>query len=201
MNALLESVASFDTVELLIVGGLLIAALILLGVLLRVRQPKTVDAMMRSAGNEVLTNFLIPDGNGGEIHIEYALLSPRGVVVIDIKDVSGHVFGSDAMQDWTVISEARRFTFSNPQHALYDRMAALKQLLPDVPVTGFVAFTENADFTKGRPSNVAGLRDLVADLQRDKKARRAESLEPFLPNWDRLRHEAVAAQVGQLLRS
>lgn len=198
MNELLKSA---DLIDLLIVGGIFILALILTLVLVRMRSSKNIDAMIKSAGNEMLSNFLIPDGNGGEIHIEYAVLAPRGVVVIDIKDIKGHVFGSDAMQDWTVIADNRRYTFSNPQHALYDRMAALKRLLPDVPVTGFVAFTEDADFSKGKPSNVAALDKLVADLQKEKRARRAESLDRFLPNWDRLRHEAVAAQVGQLLRS
>lgn len=198
MNALLESV---DSIDLLVVGGMFILALILLWALLRIRTTKNVESMMRSASREMLTNFLIPDGSGGQILIEYALLSPRGVVVVDVKDVNGHVFGSDAMHDWTVISEKRRYTFSNPQHALYDRMAAIKRLLPDVPVTGFVAFTEHADFTKGQPSNVAELGELITVLQKEKKARRAEPLDRFLPNWDRLRHEAVTAQVGQLLRS
>ena len=35
------------------------------------------------------------------------------------------------MQDWTVISDRQRYTFSNPQPGLYDRMAAVKRLLPD----------------------------------------------------------------------
>ena len=198
---MIDLLKSADSIDLLIVGGIFILALLLLWVLVRMRSTKDVDALIRSAGNEALSNFLIPDGNDGEIHIEYALLSPRGVIVIDVKDVKGHVFGSDAMQDWTVISDKRRFTFNNPQHGLYDRMAAVKRLLPDVPVTGFVAFTEQADFSKGRPSNVAILDKLIAELQKEKRARRAESLDRYLPNWDRLRHEAVAAQVGQLLRN
>ena len=38
----------------------------------------------------------------------------------------GAVFGGDQMIEWTVIGKKRRFTFANPQHALYDRMAAVR---------------------------------------------------------------------------
>jgi len=38
------------------------------------------------------------------------------------------------MSDWTVMGRGRRFTFDNPQPALYDRIAAVKALVGDVPV-------------------------------------------------------------------
>ena len=59
------------------------------------------------------------------IHIDYLLLTRQGVIVLDVRDVAGHVFGSEPMQEWTVLGRKRRFTFANPLPQLYDRMAAV----------------------------------------------------------------------------
>jgi len=129
------------------------------------------------------------------------LMTHRGIIVVDIKDVDGNVFGSDAMQDWTVISDRRRFTFSNPQYALYDRLAAVKRAAPEVPVTGYVAFMRRAHFNKGQPSDVILLDTLIDELQREKKSDDRDSSSAWLPQWDYLRETAVTAQVDHLLKS
>ena len=183
-----------------LMGAALIICLIILWIALRRRAGQSVEGKLRKASCDILLDILIPDGDDSEIHVQYALLSPRGVIIVDVRDVIGHVFGSDAMEEWTVLSDRRRFTFSNPQHALYDRMAAVRRLLPDVPVEGFVAFTNRAKFTKGQPTNVIMLDQLVEELKHEKKAMPIDSLDEFYPQWDQLRNEAVVTQVGQLLQ-
>ncbi|MFQ5610203.1 MAG: nuclease-related domain-containing protein [Gammaproteobacteria bacterium] len=184
--------------------GLLIgAALLLLGALVwawRRRARRSLPRRLRSVSVDALSNILIPTGDGGEIHVEHALLTHRGVIVIDIKDVQGNVFGSDSMQDWTVIAENRRYTFSNPQPALYDRLAAIMRLMPEVPVAGYIAFTNRARFTKGRPTSVMPLDALLDELQAEMTASRTKTIDAFYPYWKKLRDEAVATQVGQLLK-
>ncbi len=87
------------TVE--IIGGILVLALVAAWVWIRRRGSRATEARLRKAASDVLVNFLIPDGDDGEIHVQYALLCARGIIVIDIRDVNGNVFGSDAMEDWT----------------------------------------------------------------------------------------------------
>jgi len=159
------------------------------------------DRRLRAAAVDILAGFILPNGDDGEIHVEYALLTHRGILVVDLKDVDGNVFGSDSMQDWTVISDQRRFTFSNPQYALYDRLAAVKRVVPGVPVTGHVAFMNRAHFNKGRPSDVILLDTLIDELQQEKKSKDGDMLPSWLPQWDTLREIAVAAQVNQLMKS
>ena len=178
--------------------ALLLIALVALGI--RHRRRGSVERRLRSVSTDVLTNFLIPDGEGGEIHVEFALLTSHGVLVLEVRDVDGHVFGSDTMQDWTVISKNRRFTFSNPQPPLYDRVAAVKRLLPELPVTGYLAFSESAKFSKGRPTNVVMLDQFIDELRRAARNSRTGKIELFQPPWDRLRHEAVTAQFGHLMK-
>ncbi len=74
------------------------------------------------------------------------------------------MFGSDKMQDWTVISDNHRYTFTNPQHALYARIAAVRQIVRQVPVIGRVLFLDDAKFTKGVPGLVSTLDSLLKEF-------------------------------------
>ena len=111
-------------------------------------------------------------------------MTSQGLLILHIKDVQGTVFGSDKMQDWTVISDEGRFTFSNPQPALYDRVAAVRQIVRQVPVEGRVLFTDEASFTKGTPSMVCGLDDLMAEFGEPDKAAAHRKIEAFKPHWE-----------------
>jgi hypothetical protein len=182
--------------------GLGIAFLLLSLVLARLifkRKSEEPQARFRKVSKAYLSHFLIPDGQGGEIHIEHAMLCPRGIVIVDIKDVAGNIFGSDAMQDWTVITGKGRFTFSNPQNGLFDRTAAVAHLLPNLPVKGYVAFTERGKFTKGLPGHVIGLEQLISELAAELKSG-SEAMDAYWPAWEKLRDEAVVAQVGRLIQ-
>ena len=131
-----------------------------------------------------INGLLIPNGDEGEIQIDHLLLTSQGLLVLDIKDASGAVFGSDKMQDWTVISENRRYTFSNPQPALYDRVAAVRHIVRQVPVEGRVLFLDGAEFTKGTPSMVCGLDELLAEFGEKDKAAALRKIEAFKPHWE-----------------
>jgi Nuclease-related domain len=128
------------------------------------RARKAIDAAISSIAYEMLKNVLVPNGNGGQIHIHYLLLTQRGLLVLDLLDHPGAVFGGDQMIEWTVIGKKRRFTFANPQHALYDRMAAVRLLTGEVPVDGRVLFTLRSDFPKGKPRYVVRIDNLTDDF-------------------------------------
>lgn len=128
------------------------------------RVRKAIDASISSVAYEMLKNVLLPNGSGGQIHIHYLLLTQHGLLVIDLLDHAGAVFGGDQMLEWTVIGKKRRFTFPNPQHALYDRMAAVRLLTDEVPVDGRVLFTTRSEFPKGKPRYVVRIDELTADF-------------------------------------
>jgi Nuclease-related domain len=149
-----------------VAAGVVIAALLVWAVIefRAYRARKAIDAAIASIAYEMLKNVLIPNGNGGQIHIHYLLLTQRGLLVVDLLDHPGAVFGGDQMLEWTVIGKKRRFTFTNPQHALYDRMAAVRQLTGEVPVDGRLLFTLRSDFPKGKPRYVVRIDDLAEDF-------------------------------------
>lgn len=128
------------------------------------RARRALDAAIAGIAYEMLKNVLLPNGNGGQIHVNYLLLTQRGVLVVDLLDLPGAVFGGEQMLEWAAIGKKRRYSFANPQHALYDRMAAVKLLIGDVPVEGRVIFTLRSSFPKGKPRNVVRIDDLADDF-------------------------------------
>lgn len=147
--------------------GLLAAALVITALawwVVRRRRTTLTRSRLQRVSDDILSGLLVPHTESGEIHIEYALLTSKGVLLVEFRDVAGHVFGSENMRDWTVLGQNGRSTFSNPLPMLYDRVAAVKRLIPDVPVRGCVAFGRGANFSKGFPPHVTLLETLVNDL-------------------------------------
>ena len=140
---------------------------------------------------ERIEALIIPGADEGEIQVDHLLLTSQGLLILEIKDVQGAVFGSDKMQDWTVISDERRYTFSNPQPALYDRIAAVRQIVRQVPVAGRVLFLDGAEFAKGVPGLVCDLDELAAEFgEPDKKAANYK-IEAFRPHWELISKAAL----------
>jgi hypothetical protein len=163
--------------------------LLLLGAWLmwrRKRGPELARAL-EAVAIERLQNVLVPDGMGGHIQVEHLLLTGQGLVVIDAKSFAGTIFASERMAEWTVIGKQGRFTFPNPLGTLYDRVAALRQLVRDVPVAGFVLFAGGADFTKGRPRDVLSAAELMERYRRPDQADLERLLVAFAPHWDRVK--------------
>ena len=110
------------------------------------------------------------------------------MVVIDAKSFAGTIFASERMAEWTVIGKQGRFTFPNPLGTLYDRVAALRQLVRDVPVAGHVLFAGGADFTKGRPRDVLVCRPSSSSaIAGPEQADLERLLVAFAPHWDRVK--------------
>lgn len=164
----------------------------------RRRGGSRLQRVLSDISHDRIDGLLIPNGDDGEIQIDHLLLTSRGLLIVDIKDVVGTVFGSDKMQEWTVIAEDRRFTFSNPQPALYDRIAAVRHIVRQVPVAGRIVFLDGAEFTKGVPELVASIDDLQAEFGEDDKTAANVKVEAFKPHWDLIRKEALGAQVGEI---
>lgn len=138
-----------------------------------------------------LSSVLVPDGNGGQLHLDHLLLMPRGLLVVAERDLQGVIFGSQLMDDWALMpsGQGARITFANPLRPLYDRLAAVGALAgAGVPVEGRVVFPDGAQFPKGHPPLV--LRD--CSFAADFPAVDRTLLEPD-PRWV-VAFDLVAAQ-------
>jgi len=182
----MDDLLSGDTLPVATLPLLAVVLLLLVWLLYRQRNAGglTLMGVLNEIAFERVENLIIPNGDDGEIHIDQLLLTANGLLIVDIKDVQGAVFGSDKMQDWTVISEDRRFTFANPQPALYDRIAAVRHIVRQVPVAGRILFLDGAEFTKGVPGLVSSLEGLLNEFGESDKSAAKSKVDAFRQHWE-----------------
>lgn len=122
---------------------------------------RRIDATLTAIAHERLHDIVLPDAVGGAIHIDHLLLTSRGLLVLDVFDVRGHVFGAEKMDQWTVMDGFRRHVFPNPLRRLRERVSAVHALAPSIPVKGHLVFTERSSFPKGMPPDTVMLGGLL----------------------------------------
>lgn len=179
--------------QLELAGWLLLSA-VLIGLLIwlwrwdrRRRQRIARVLAVTSCGFDHVRDVLVPDGQGGSLHVDFLLLTVRGVVVIDLRDVAGNIFGGDQMNAWTVMNRSQRYTFVNPQTGLYDRIAAVRALVQDLPVEGRIVFTARGRFPKGLPRHTLSLESLAAEFPISDREAVSELLARWTPLWEALK--------------
>ena len=185
---------------------LLIVAAAVLGFLLfwgwrwygRYRARKALHGAVTAGCADHVTDSLVPVGMGGSYHVDFLLLTLRGVVVIDLRDVKGNIFGGDQMAEWTVMDGARRFTFTNPQSALYDRIAAVKAVAGEVPVEGRIVFTRRGRFPKGLPKWTLMLDALRAEFPAADFESPADTMARFRDGWQSLRNAVKPSNMADM---
>lgn len=181
---------------------LVLVALLLTWLLVRRigRGDKSLSKTLDAIAYERIEGLLIPNSEGGEIQIDHLVLTAKGLLIVDVKDMQGTVFGSDKMENWTCIAEDHRFTFANPQTALYDRIAAVFELVSDIPIAGRIVFLEGADFTKGVPGMVTTLEELVEEFGVPDKAASRDKIDAFMPQWKAIHSTAEMLVTGRMVR-
>jgi hypothetical protein len=168
-------------------GAVLIAALLWFWRWYRHRRARlALLAAVTGGAFEHLRDVLLPDGQGALLHVDFLLLTARGAVVIDLRDIVGNIFGGDQMDEWTVIQRSARQTFANPQAALYDRIAAVRALAPELPVEGRVVFSHRGCFPKGLPSYTLMLESLGTEFPTADRSTMEALLARWLPEWQRI---------------
>ena len=139
-------------------GLAIIALAVLLALFMRrykrQRHHRQVNKLIVDLSQKSLRNIFIPDGMGNEVWIETLLLTDGGIVVLDIHDYTGNLFGGVNIDEWTQLIGSKSHKFSNPLLEMPMRTHAVEALVGDVPVTGRVVFTHRGTFPKGIPEGV-----------------------------------------------
>lgn len=161
------------------------------------RRMRAVRAFaVTSCGFDHLRDVLVPDGQGNALHVDFLLLTARGVIVIDLRDIAGNIFGGDQMSAWTVMHRAQRFTFVNPQTGLYDRIAAVRALAQGLPVDGRIVFTARGQFPKGLPRHTLMLDSLPSEFPVADRETMRTLLERWMPGWSAIRKSVAPSQLA-----
>ena len=161
------------------------------------RAHKALVAAVTGAGSEHLVDVLVPDGMGGNFHVDFLLLTSLGILVVDLRDVRGNIFGGDQMTEWTVMDGALRKTFTNPQSGLYDRIAAVKAVAGEVPVEGRIVFTRNGKFPKGLPKWTLMIDSLRSEFPPIERMALSSTVERFDEAWKLLENAVTPSVMNQ----
>jgi Nuclease-related domain len=154
--------ASLDPLITGLVLGAALTVAVALGVLAWRRRPGHLERVFREIAHEALEHAVIPDGLGGLIHLDWVLLTRNGLIVIEVKPFEGTIFCGEQLERWSWMQDGRRTEFDNPMARLRERIASVRTLVPDVPVSGCVLFTGRVDFPYGQADSVLTLAQLHA---------------------------------------
>ena len=104
-------------------------------------------------------NVTLPTA-GGTTQIDHVFVSMFGVFVVETKNKSGWIFGSERDREWTqVFPGGRKYKFQNPLRQNYGHVRAMEEALagiglPRDVVKSVVIFIGDAELKREMPENV-----------------------------------------------
>lgn len=116
-------------------------------------ESRIYDDLAQIDGNHaIITNCYLPKHNGGTTEIDLILIHESGVYVIESKNYSGWIFGSEDQQYWTQSfrgshGSSQKFRFYNPLQQNKNHIHCLKSILRDrsIPYYSYIVFGNNCE--------------------------------------------------------
>ncbi|NND65630.1 MAG: NERD domain-containing protein [Gammaproteobacteria bacterium] len=134
-----------------------------------------------------LRDVVIPDPVDGEISLDYLLMTPSGLLVVDVRETQGSIFASEGIDEWTVLGPKGRYTIRNPLHDIKSRMFAVKLLAKDIPIDSALVFAQPIKFQSTPPPGVFQLKQMKEQFSYKKDANTRQQLEAFTPVWNEIK--------------
>ena len=110
--------------------------------------------------SHVLSDVIVPGVYGGLTRIDHLIMTSGGVVCVLTKHYSGTVLGGAEEPQWVHVQGTRRRHFLNPKIQNQGRVAALRKIVPGLPVANVVVFTGNVDLSGVSCSNAIAVAKL-----------------------------------------
>lgn len=96
---------------------------------------------------------VLPEEFGEWVHIEWLLLRPDGIQLLETLEGAGRLIAGDLLPEWTQVN-AQRFVFPNPLPNLERKLAAVREQAGKVPVSCLLVLSDGLEFARARPRNV-----------------------------------------------
>lgn len=125
------------------------------------------DTSNKNGGN-FFKGIIIPSDNGKTAQIDQIYVSRKGVFVIETKNYSGRIYGSDKQKEWTQVLAygKRKFKMYNPVMQNGSHIHKLKETLKlDFYVENIVVFAQgNIDFIESESVyTISGMKKAIAE--------------------------------------
>lgn len=164
--------------------GAFAAVLLAVGLVIYLRRRQSLEHLLRKIAWQQLKDVVIPDDVDGEIHLDLALLTPRGILVLEIRRAAGMLFWGEQLERWTVLDGARRKVIDNPLPGMRARRHAVHALTPRVPVDGRVLLLGPVQISGENPPGVVLQSELLTEFPARGRAPPPEALRDA---WEALR--------------
>lgn len=116
-------------------------------------------------------NDLLFISDGKSVQIDHVLINSQGLFVIETKNYSGRIYGSDAQLEWTQVLGRSKFKFYNPVKQNATHVFHLKKLLlpKKIPVHSVVVFVKNntSYITSNSVIGISSLPEYLAKYRAD----------------------------------
>ena len=124
------------------------------------RFSRKIHKQLKCMSYDMITNIVLDNGLDQYAQFDYLLLTQQGVIVLDVKNYAGHIFGADKIDEWTQIIDRKSYKFANPFFELGHKIELLKEINKSIDISGLLLFTDDADFPKGCPDNITNVKML-----------------------------------------
>ena len=129
------------------------------------RGERAVHYAILTVRAECITDFIIPDNRGGLTQVDHVVKLPIGIAVIETKNYSGKIYGTEREKTWTQAIGAQKNKFQNPLRQNYLHVEAIKAIVGEgIEVIGQVIFVGDAKFRE-MPEGVSSLAELKKHLR------------------------------------
>jgi len=153
-------------------------------------EDRKIKRIVLKTAVQYMPNIELPDEVEGAVHVDYLMLMPGGIVVVDVLNCRGILFGADKMDTWSQLVGRKSYKFENPLPYNQTRVQSIKLLVdPKVPVEGRVVFSSAGKFPKGVPEGVSMIDTLQDDLAH--LAVYGEVPQLIKDAWEKLRSRAT----------
>ena len=99
-------------------------------------------------------DIICPDGLDGEFVLDRLIMLPNAILLISTKRYPGNIYCAERISEWTQVIGQKSYKFENPLFDLEYQLTALRHMIPNVRVTGYLFFDHTANFPKGHPETV-----------------------------------------------
>ena len=148
-------------------------------------------------GSEQIRNLVCADGLDGYYRIDRLALTRDAILLISYKPYGGNIYCAERISEWTQVIGQKSFKFTNPLFELENQLTALRLLIGNTPLHGYLFFNHSALFPKGHPASVLNPESIPDQFL-------AANCEPINPDiriaWDvlkaRLNDSSAADQVS-----
>jgi hypothetical protein len=130
----------------------------------RTKHARGARRQIKHAAVDMIKDVILPDGVNDNVFISYLALSNKGILVVNVQNYPGILFGGEKIDLWTQVYNHKSYKFDNPIRYHDMCVQAVKLLAPEVPVIGRVLFTDAGDFPKGIPDGVSLTRTFAEDI-------------------------------------